>query len=217
MLTTAMLTKLADLRGARRVAFFIATNRLAALDAAVTRPGRFDLQLFVGTPNLPSRLGRFRARLDATSLDEAAKRAVRIPAPPCRPHAHACSTGLPLPLRVLDSRAHRPPRPSRRPSPAAGPPRPSSSPTLRLSASPPTPPRSSSRARGRAPRRAARAAARTSSRRSWARASRRASTRCSTRRCDLPSISHANKTCTRATRTSRALAGPDDDGARQRA
>lgn len=65
MLTTAMLTKIADLRGRRKVAFFIATNRLAALDAAVTRPGRFDLQLFVGTPNLPARMSRFRARLAA--------------------------------------------------------------------------------------------------------------------------------------------------------
>jgi len=68
MLTTAMLTKLADLRGRRQVAFFIATNRLAALDAAVTRPGRFDLQLFVGTPNLSARMGRFRARL-ASALE----------------------------------------------------------------------------------------------------------------------------------------------------
>ena len=51
-----------------QVAFFIATNRLAALDAAVTRPGRFDLQLFVGTPNLPARMGRFRARL-ASALE----------------------------------------------------------------------------------------------------------------------------------------------------
>ena len=64
MLTTAMLTKLADLRGKRRVAFFIATNRLTALDAAVTRPGRFDMQLFVGTPNLPARMSRFKAKLD---------------------------------------------------------------------------------------------------------------------------------------------------------
>mmetsp|Transcript_6654 Transcript_6654/g.21324 ORF Transcript_6654/g.21324 Transcript_6654/m.21324 type:complete len:358 (-) Transcript_6654:194-1267(-) len=76
MLTTAMLTKLADLRGARRVAFFIATNRLASLDAAVTRPGRFDLQLFVGTPNLHSRMFRLRVRLDAAvaagALDVAA-------------------------------------------------------------------------------------------------------------------------------------------------
>ena len=65
MLTTAMLTKLADLRGTRKVAFFIATNRLTALDAAVIRPGRFDLQLFVGTPNLPARMGRFRLKLEA--------------------------------------------------------------------------------------------------------------------------------------------------------
>ena len=64
MLTTAMLTKLADLRGGRRVGFFIATNRLTALDAAVTRPGRFDLQLFVGTPNLSARMGRFHAKLE---------------------------------------------------------------------------------------------------------------------------------------------------------
>ena len=75
LLTTAMLTKLADLRGKRRVAFFIATNRLTALDAAVTRPGRFDLQLFVGTPNLPARLGRFTAKLDglSTPLDAPAR------------------------------------------------------------------------------------------------------------------------------------------------
>ena len=65
MLTTAMLTKFADLRRRRDVCFFIATNRLTALDSAVTRPGRFDLQLFVGTPNLSARLGRFRARLAA--------------------------------------------------------------------------------------------------------------------------------------------------------
>ena len=58
-----MLTKLADLRGKRRVAFFIATNRLSVLDAAVTRPGRFDMQLFVGTPNLVARLRRFEAKL----------------------------------------------------------------------------------------------------------------------------------------------------------
>ena len=64
LLTTAMLTKLADLRGLRKVAFFIATNRLTALDAAVIRPGRFDLQLFVGTPNLAARMARFCAKLD---------------------------------------------------------------------------------------------------------------------------------------------------------
>ena len=67
LLTTAMLTKLADLRGRRKAAFFIATNRLTALDAAVTRPGRFDLQLFVGTPNLAARMGRFAAKLEGSS------------------------------------------------------------------------------------------------------------------------------------------------------
>ncbi len=69
MLTTAMLTKLADLRASRRVAFFIATNRLLALDAAVTRPGRFDLQLCVGTPNLAARMGRFGTRARDRGLD----------------------------------------------------------------------------------------------------------------------------------------------------
>eukprot|EP00316_Scyphosphaera_apsteinii_P011195 CAMPEP_0119316478 /NCGR_PEP_ID=MMETSP1333-20130426/39749_1 /TAXON_ID=418940 /ORGANISM="Scyphosphaera apsteinii, Strain RCC1455" /LENGTH=730 /DNA_ID=CAMNT_0007322131 /DNA_START=134 /DNA_END=2326 /DNA_ORIENTATION=+ len=68
MLTTAMLTKLADLARKRRCAFFLATNRLRAMDAAVTRPGRFDLKLFVGTPNLTSRMRRFSERLAIRSL-----------------------------------------------------------------------------------------------------------------------------------------------------
>jgi hypothetical protein len=76
MLTTAMLTKLADLRGARRVAFFVATNRLTALDAAATRVGRFDMQLFVGTPNLPARMMRFELKLkDLTPAVDASVRA----------------------------------------------------------------------------------------------------------------------------------------------
>jgi hypothetical protein len=53
MLTTAMLTKLADLRGSRRCAFFIATNRLTALDAAVMRPGHFERQLLLTRPSYP--------------------------------------------------------------------------------------------------------------------------------------------------------------------
>ena len=62
--------------------FFVATNRLRAFDSAVTRPGRFDLQLFVGTPNLAARSARFRARLasmppgsDGATLPEAEKEA----------------------------------------------------------------------------------------------------------------------------------------------
>jgi hypothetical protein len=56
MLTTAMLTAINDLRRAKKSVFFLATNRLRAFDSAITRPGRFDIQLFVGTPNRKSRV-----------------------------------------------------------------------------------------------------------------------------------------------------------------
>jgi len=63
MLTTGMLTAINDLRRNKQSLFFIATNRLRAFDSAITRPGRFDLALFVGTPNLPSRVSQFRQSL----------------------------------------------------------------------------------------------------------------------------------------------------------
>jgi SpoVK/Ycf46/Vps4 family AAA+-type ATPase len=56
MLTTAMLTAINDLRRTKQSVFFLATNRLRAFDAAIIRPGRFDIQLFVGTPNLDARV-----------------------------------------------------------------------------------------------------------------------------------------------------------------
>jgi hypothetical protein len=56
MLTTAMLTAINDLRRTKQSVFFLATNRLRAFDAAIIRPGRFDMQLFVGTPNLQARI-----------------------------------------------------------------------------------------------------------------------------------------------------------------
>jgi len=65
MLTTAMLTAINDLRRAKRSIFFLATNRLRAFDSAITRPGRFDMQLFVGTPNLNSRCIQFQNKLDS--------------------------------------------------------------------------------------------------------------------------------------------------------
>jgi len=68
MLTTAMLTAINDLRRAKRSIFFLATNRLRAFDSAITRPGRFDMQLFVGTPNLEARCIQFRQKLSAISL-----------------------------------------------------------------------------------------------------------------------------------------------------
>jgi len=63
MLTTAMLTAVNDLRRNKKSVFFMATNRLRAFDSAITRPGRFDMQLFVGTPNLESRVTQFQQEL----------------------------------------------------------------------------------------------------------------------------------------------------------
>ena len=73
MLTTAMLTAINDLRRAQKSVFFLATNRLRAFDAAITRPGRFDMQLFVGTPNLQSRLVQLQQKLADVPVDEATK------------------------------------------------------------------------------------------------------------------------------------------------
>mmetsp|Transcript_34575 Transcript_34575/g.45842 ORF Transcript_34575/g.45842 Transcript_34575/m.45842 type:complete len:423 (-) Transcript_34575:313-1581(-) len=70
MLTTAMLTAINDLRRAKRSIFFLATNRLRAFDSAITRPGRFDMQLFVGTPNLSARCILFQARLTPLSISD---------------------------------------------------------------------------------------------------------------------------------------------------
>jgi len=64
MLTTAMLTQLNDLRRQQKCVFIVATNRLRSFDAAVTRPGRFDLIYLVGTPALKERHARFVKRLE---------------------------------------------------------------------------------------------------------------------------------------------------------
>lgn len=73
MLTTAMLTAINDLRRQKRSIFFLATNRLRAFDSAITRPGRFDLQLFVGTPNLASRVIQFQQKLASVVASEEVK------------------------------------------------------------------------------------------------------------------------------------------------
>lgn len=75
MLTTAMLTAINDLRRQKRSLFFLATNRLRAFDSAITRPGRFDLQLFVGTPNLDSRVIQLQQKLATIAASEETKRA----------------------------------------------------------------------------------------------------------------------------------------------
>jgi hypothetical protein len=73
MLTTAMLTAINDLRRKKRSIFFLATNRLRAFDSAIIRPGRFDMQLFVGTPNLDARCIQFRDKLSKFPLDDDTK------------------------------------------------------------------------------------------------------------------------------------------------
>ena len=76
MLTTAMLTAINDLRRNRQSVFFVATNRLRAFDSAITRPGRFDMQLFVGTPNLEARVSQFTEKLSGVVNDERRDRAI---------------------------------------------------------------------------------------------------------------------------------------------
>ncbi|KAL7551759.1 hypothetical protein ACHAWF_014948 [Thalassiosira exigua] len=73
LLTTSMLTQLNDLRRAKKSIFFLATNRLRAFDSAIIRPGRFDMQLFVGTPNLESRVIQLHGQLAAVPVSPSAK------------------------------------------------------------------------------------------------------------------------------------------------
>merc|ERR1712176_1583598 len=73
MLTTAMLTAINDLRRAKRSIFFLATNRLRAFDAAIIRPGRFDMSLFVGTPNLEARVILFQQAMTGMPISQEAR------------------------------------------------------------------------------------------------------------------------------------------------
>lgn len=58
-LTTAMLPKIAELRAVRRVLFFVATNHLEVFDAAISRPGRFDLIVPIPPPTYASKIGEW--------------------------------------------------------------------------------------------------------------------------------------------------------------
>jgi SpoVK/Ycf46/Vps4 family AAA+-type ATPase len=49
-LTTSMLPQLANLYDDNRLLFFVATNYGKTFDAAIVRPGRFDMLLFMGPP-----------------------------------------------------------------------------------------------------------------------------------------------------------------------
>mmetsp|Transcript_35829 Transcript_35829/g.86633 ORF Transcript_35829/g.86633 Transcript_35829/m.86633 type:complete len:657 (+) Transcript_35829:547-2517(+) len=74
MLTTAMLTAINDLRREKRSIFFLATNRLRAFDSAITRPGRFDMQLFVGTPNLEAKVLQLRQKMASMPISQEQKK-----------------------------------------------------------------------------------------------------------------------------------------------
>jgi SpoVK/Ycf46/Vps4 family AAA+-type ATPase len=73
LLTTSMLTQLNDLCRTKKSIFFLATNRLRAFDSAIIRPGRFDMQLFVGTPNLESRVIQLCSQLASVPVPQSAK------------------------------------------------------------------------------------------------------------------------------------------------
>jgi len=73
LLTTAMLTQLNDLRRQASSVFVIATNRIRSFDAAIIRPGRIDMQLFVGVPNYEARVKRLESKLSQIDMPEAEK------------------------------------------------------------------------------------------------------------------------------------------------
>jgi SpoVK/Ycf46/Vps4 family AAA+-type ATPase len=56
LLTTSMLPKLAGLHDQAKLIFLMATNHRKGLDEAITRPGRFDLQICVGPPSWSQKL-----------------------------------------------------------------------------------------------------------------------------------------------------------------
>jgi SpoVK/Ycf46/Vps4 family AAA+-type ATPase len=70
LLTTSMLPKLADLYDRARVIFLMATNHKKDLDAAITRPGRFDLLLCVGPPTWEGKLKGIRKALKGLAVGD---------------------------------------------------------------------------------------------------------------------------------------------------
>jgi hypothetical protein len=80
-LTTAMLPKLAELHGRRKVVYLVATNHLEKFDAAISRPGRFDVIVPLMPPTVEAKLAdeNFSALADArASLENAGGVAVSL-------------------------------------------------------------------------------------------------------------------------------------------
>jgi hypothetical protein len=73
LLTTSMLTQLNNLWQAKKLVFFLATNQLRAFNLAIIRPGCFDMQLFVSTPNLESWVVQLHGQLASLPVSQSAK------------------------------------------------------------------------------------------------------------------------------------------------
>lgn len=67
-LTTAMLPKLTALSDRRRLVYLVATNHLEQFDAAIRRPGRFDVILPLMPPNLSAKLNKWPVLAKALDL-----------------------------------------------------------------------------------------------------------------------------------------------------
>jgi hypothetical protein len=73
-LTTAMLPKLAALHSRRRIVYIVATNHLEVFDAAISRPGRFDLIIPVMPPTADAKAKEWDALKQACeALKDAGK------------------------------------------------------------------------------------------------------------------------------------------------
>jgi ATPase family associated with various cellular activities (AAA) len=73
-LTTAMLPKIAALSARRRIVYLVATNHVDQFDAAISRPGRFDVIVPVMPPTLEAKLTAWPQLAEARNrLDDAAK------------------------------------------------------------------------------------------------------------------------------------------------
>jgi len=68
MLTTTMLTVINNLRKKSNCVFFFVTNRIRAVDAAITRAGRFDMVVFVGSPSLNDRISMLRSEMKKAGM-----------------------------------------------------------------------------------------------------------------------------------------------------
>ena len=64
-LTTAMLPKIAALHDRRRLVYLVATNHLEQFDAAISRPGRFDVIVPLMPPTAQAKLARWPDLADA--------------------------------------------------------------------------------------------------------------------------------------------------------